>query len=244
VAACPDCQRELAGLGEMLAALDALPSAPPSPRMRENFQAMLAAEKRLAASPEVAPVSLRPVTATPPWNWLLGSLAACALVALGFFIGVRQAPTVVASDVETQRQLAALQSQMKQMTQLVGYSLLQQQQGTVSRRMQDVLVAAQNDRPGEKVLNTLVSAVAFDPSVNVRLRALEALYGHADNQNVLAGIRASLPREENPLVQLELIDFVAGAGDGEAAPVLASMARNDALNPGVRDAARRALARF
>jgi hypothetical protein len=53
-----------------------------------------------------------------------------------------------------------------------------------------------------------------------------------------------LPREQNPLVQLELIDFVAAARDRDAAPVLEKMAKNDAVDRTVRDAARRALAQL
>ena len=38
---CPTCQREWAALQEMTRKLDALPVAEPSPRLRENFYAML-----------------------------------------------------------------------------------------------------------------------------------------------------------------------------------------------------------
>ena len=42
LASCPACQREYATLARTLAALDALPAAPPSPALRRNFYAMLA----------------------------------------------------------------------------------------------------------------------------------------------------------------------------------------------------------
>jgi hypothetical protein len=163
---------------------------------------------------------------------------AAALVALGFFMGTRRA------DDATTQKLAALEKKMGQMTQLVGYQLIQQQQGSVSTRLQEVLAAAKADQPSDKVLDDLVTALAFDPSVNVRLRALEALNAHADRKIVRDGVLASLPREQNPLVQLELIDFVAGAHDANAAPALETLAQSEQVEQNVRDAARTALAQL
>ena len=61
---------------------------------------------------------------------------------------------------------------------------------------------------------------------------------------MMTGVLASLPREQNPLVQLELIDFVASAQDREARPVLEKISQNEAVDVVVRDAARRALAQL
>ena len=109
---------------------------------------------------------------------------------------------------------------------LVVGSILQQQQGPVSSRLQDVLAAAKSDHPDEKVLNVLINALALDPSVNIRLRALEALFPHAENKIVRDGVLASLPRELDPLVQLELIDFLVAARNRDAAPELEKMSQS------------------
>ena len=131
------------------------------------------------------------------------------------------------------------------MKKLMAISIIQQQQASpTNERLQEVLVAARTENASEKVLNDLLAALAFDPSANVRLRALEALYPHADHQAVRAGILATLPREQNPLVQLEMIDFVASAHDRAAAPALEKIAQNAAFDRSVRDAARRALAQL
>jgi hypothetical protein len=57
-------------------------------------------------------------------------------------------------------------------------------------------------------------------------------------------VLAALPREQNPLVQLELIDFVAAARARDAAPVLEKISRNEQADRTVRDAATRALAQL
>jgi hypothetical protein len=53
-----------------------------------------------------------------------------------------------------------------------------------------------------------------------------------------------LPREQNPLVQIELIDFVATAQDRQAAPVLERISADETANLAVRNAAKLALAQF
>ena len=171
--------------------------------------------------------------------------------ALGFIAGTRTtAPSSTAGDA-TQRELATMREQITRqneqlgkMTQLVGYQLLQQQQGPANDRLREVLASANTENPDDKVLDNLISALAFDPSSNVRLRALEALYPHAARAEVRSGVLASLPREQNPLVQLEMIDFVAAARDRDAAPVLEKMSQNESIDRSVRDAARRALAQL
>jgi hypothetical protein len=91
------------------------------------------------------------------------------------------------------------------------------------------------------VLNQLISALALDPSTNVRLSALEALYPYADRDVVRAGVLASLPRESSPLVQVSMIDFLVAARDREASPALQQLVRSDQIDQSVREAAKRAL---
>jgi hypothetical protein len=240
LAHCPDCQREFSALSQTLAALDAMPMPTPSPRLRQNFYAMLEEEKNSAASVRVAAARERRTRRAAWLGWIFAPLAAGAFLLLGILVGRQTAPAPAADDA-TARKLAALEKQMGQMTQLVGYQLMAQQQGPISDRLKGVLAAAKDDQPSDKVLDDLVKALAFDPSVNVRLRALEALYPHADRKVVRDGVLASLPREQNPLVQLEMIDFVAAARDREAAPALEKLSQDEALDQTVRNAARRAL---
>lgn len=247
---CPECQRELAALREVLSAVDTLPMTTPSARLRRDFYAMLEAEKRREPGP------LQPAATLPPRGGfrrlLLFPLACCALLVLGFLAGQRAGVTPVAPDAPgTQQELAALRAQMgrqqdqlAKMTTLVTYSLLQQQQHPATERLQQLLTDARQELPTERTLDTLISALTLDPSVSIRLRAIEALYPHAERELVRAGVRAALPREQNPLVQLELIEFVALTQDRGAVPLLERMSANDTADQAVRDAATLALARF
>ncbi|MEO6246655.1 MAG: hypothetical protein ABIQ12_14610 [Opitutaceae bacterium] len=244
LAGCVGCQRELAGLTETATALDTMPLPQPSPRLRQNFYAMVEAEKQADAINPLA--SARPQGPMRPagWRWFFVPFAACALLAVGFFTGRQATPVQVADDTATRTELKKLQEQVNKMGRLVGYSLLQQQQGPANDRLRGVLASAQAEKPSDKVLDDLISALAFDPNANIRLRALEALSSHADRALVRAGVLAALPREQNPLVQLELIDFVAAARDRAAAPALERLAQSEGADRSVRDAASLALARF
>ena len=260
---CPECQREFAALSRTAAALDVLPVLQPSPRLRTNFHAMLEAEKHAAKSTAAATHSAEHPRRAASWRWILSPIAGCALLALGFLAGqrtlplhsvpamVESRPATPAQDDGTKRELVALREQINQqrqqlekMTTLVGYSILQHQQNPANERLRDVLTAARSEKVNDKVLDDLIQALTLDPSANVRLRALEALYPHAERATVRAGVLAALPREQNPLVQLELIDFVATAHEDDAAPFLERISSDESMNSIVRDAARLALAQF
>ncbi len=249
VAGCADCQREWEELRVTLTHLDDLPVTAPSSRLRRNFHAMLAAEKRREAATAVAPVPA--ATRRGRSHWLL-PLAGGALLALGFLLGQRAGlPARASDDRGTQQELAALrqqmgrqQDQLAKMTTLVTYSLLQQQQHPANERLQQLLADARQEQPSERTLDTVIGALTLDPNVNIRLRAIEALYPHAERELVRAGVRAALPREQHPLVQLELIEFVTLTQDRGAVPLLERMSANDRADPAVRDAALLALARF
>ena len=260
VSNCAECQREFHALAQTAAALDALPVAVPSQTMRESFHAMLAQEKRLALAgegtrtePGFAPLARR----VPPWWWIVSPILGCVLLSLGFLAGTRsasrppEAVRVAVPDDTLQRELGALREQLQQqrqqldkMTTLVGYSILQQQQNPANDRLRDVLAAARTENANDKVLDDLIQALTLDPNANVRLRALEALFPHAERATVRAGVLAALPRERNPLVQLELIDFVATAQDPEALRLLEKISTDESTNLTVRDAAKLALAQF
>ena len=165
-----------------------------------------------------------------------------ALLIGGLFAGQHYlAPKAVApADDPARKELVALKAQVDTMGQLVTYSLLQQQ--TTSDRLQTVLAKMDLKSPDRKVLTDLVGALAFDPSINVRLSAVEVLAQHTDDSLVRAGVLSALPRERAPLVQVAMIELLADAREQNALPVFEKLSRDEALDINVRDAARRALA--
>jgi hypothetical protein len=233
---CPDCAREYATISSTLQALDALPSNPPSHSLRASVMGLIETEKLTQRSQAGWASSIRSAEASRgrrglPWlRTILQGAGVCALVALGFVLGERTA---------TQRQLADLRARVDTVGQLVEQSVLQKR--PAGDRMETILTAASIQKPDERVIDGLINSMAFDPSVNVRLNALNALYAHSDQEVVRAGVLACLPRETNPLVQVSMIDFLVGSKAREARPELTKLSADEKADTDVRDSARRAI---
>jgi anti-sigma factor RsiW len=245
LASCPDCQREFSSLAQTLSALDKLPDAKPGARLRAGFYAMLEEEKNSAASVQAAVVRRHRAARLTIWRWILAPAGALAIALGAFQFGTHYGTSVApqaGTDAATKKELAELRAKVDSVGQLVGMSLLQQR--STSERLQTVLATLDQKNPNQKILSDLIGALALDPSVNVRLTALDALYPHADQQLVRAGVLASLPREQNPLVQVAMIDFLVAARDPAAMPELEKLSRNESLDRAVRDAAKRGLAQL
>jgi hypothetical protein len=246
---CPACQREWSGLKRTLLALDRLPQEAPSPRLRQQFYAMLDAHAEGAESRSPFGISRtrldRLIERIWPRRplWQLG--AALATLTIGIFVGARGLAPDASSEqsqqlAATQRELAELRSKIDSVDRLVAHSLASQQ--PAQSRLRQIVSAYEKDGGSEQALTQLLTTLAFDPSTNVRLTALEALYAHAEQKPVRQGVLAALGRETSPLVQVAMIDFLVAAREAEAAPVFQQLARLPNGDQSVRDAAQRALA--
>jgi anti-sigma factor RsiW len=244
LASCPDCQREYSSLAQTVTALDNLPDARPGPALRKNFYAMLEEEKNSAASIQASVVRRRHAARVSLWRWILTPAVGGALAIAAFMAGTRYTPPAAAPGVDpaTTKIIADLQSRVDSVDQLVRVSLLQQR--STSERLQSVLANMDTKNPNPKVISDLIGFLALDPSTNVRLSALDALYPHASQPSVRAGVLATLPREQNPLVQVAMIDFLVAARDRAAAPELERLAGSETVDRAVREAAKRGLAQL
>ena len=247
---CPTCQREWADLQLTLLTLDKLPEPEPSSRLRANFYAMLEDTQSELDAP--SPFALARSRLDGFFARLLPSRPALqfaftfALLLVGVFVGNRFVasadPVVVTqTDPATQQELADLRARIESMDQLVSTHLVKQ---PANNRLRGVLAALNEDDANERTLAKLLNSLAFDPSVNVRLTALEALYAHVDLAPVRAGVMSALPRERSPLVQVAMVDFVVASRDPEAASTLDRLARDPSVDTVVREAARRGLVRL
>jgi hypothetical protein len=233
---CPACRGEFESLRRTLEALDGLPAGAPSHRLRARVIGDIEAEKLTLRRQSGWASSIRAAAGSRRTRrfalipLLVPSLGACALLALGFMLGERTA---------TQRQLADLRSRVDTMGELFEQSVLQK--GATGQRLETVLTAGEVRKPDERVIDGLINSMAFDTSVNVRLNALNALYSHADQEVVRAGVLACLPRETSPLVQVAMIDFLVAAREHSAAPELRKLVGDSQADVDVRESARRAI---
>jgi HEAT repeat protein len=118
------------------------------------------------------------------------------------------------------------------------------QQRSTIERLRGVEWASRLEQPDDAILAALLHALDSDPNVNVRLAAVEALLPFARQTSVRRALLDSLPRQQSPLVQVELIDLMVGLEERGLVPVLESLIDNPELNETVRERAKQGLAEF
>ncbi len=185
-AQCATCKQEAAALSDTWEALGLLEQEQPSAEMRPRFYEALAAYREGVASAgapaPAAPARRRFFDWAGGWSGSPFRLAWSAAllvigVAAGQWWGVRE---------RGKADIAGLQDEVHHMRQMVALSLMEQQ--SASERLRGVDYAYRVDQSDAPVLAALLQAVNRDPSVNVRLAAVDALRRFSANPSVKSSI--------------------------------------------------------
>jgi len=165
----------------------------PSLAMDDKFYTMLAKEKKRQESTSFS-------FTMPAWSWLAPRLAfSMALIIAGFaggyFFNGRKD-----SDVD---QLTAEVASLKETMML---SLLEKESAT--DRLKAVSLTSEMDRVSQSVTQALFQTLNSDPSVNVRLAALEAIAPYSKDGKVREELIRSIAKQESPLVQVALAELM------------------------------------
>jgi len=232
-AACAACKQEAAQLSETWEMLGLLHVEQPGAALRSRFYQSLEAYREGAESAhsgKAATVPVRP--ARRPffdWGWRGWAWSAALLVAgiaAGHWLDERG---------RSQADLARLQDEVQHMRQLVTLSLLEEQ--SASERLRGVDYANRVEQSDTQVLSALLHAVNYDPNVNVRLAAVDALRKFSASPSVRATLDQSLVKQNSPLVQIALIDLIVDTRDTGALPALESLQHNADTDKNVREKA-------
>lgn len=212
---CAECGAEMKALGGLWERLGDMPAPEPSSSMHVRWNAALA--------------SLMPERKPSTWSWLqrpawqVGIALACTVV--GILIGTNLPRHGEDSEV------AKLRDEVASTREMVALSLLQQQSATERLRGVDYTGRLPSMEP--TVVSALIQAVSHDANVNVRLAAIDALTKVASHPAVVDSLTQSLPRQESPLVQAALIDYLVEAHDRKAVSALQQLAERPDVNPDV-----------
>jgi anti-sigma factor RsiW len=225
LAQCAACKQEVAALSETWEMLGLLEQEQPSAQLRPRFYQSLEAYRQGLQSAAPAPARRWFFD----WGWQGWAWSAALLIAglgAGQWLGQRE---------RGRADLAGLQDEVHHMRQLVTLSLLEQQ--SASERLRGVDYSSRVDQSDTQVLGALLHAVNHDPNVNVRLAAVDALRKFAGNPAVRGTLDQALVKQESPLVQLALIDFIVDTRDKTALPSLAALERNPVADKNVKEKA-------
>lgn len=226
---CADCSEEVA----VWKKLSLLPVEQPSPMSRVRFEAMLQAyQAGRSNQPSGESAWRKRFSSWSFLHWLRSPLGAtawsAALLAIGVFAGFRLAgPKPPSPDI------AEIQRQLESTKQLVVLSMLQQQ--SASARLEGVNFTTRDQQLNPQVLSALLHTLRYDPSVDVRLAALDALSRHSAQPQVRSTVMNALQERQSPLVQVALIDQLVEWHDREAKPHLEKLRQSQDLNPAVRE---------
>jgi hypothetical protein len=181
--------RSLDLLEERLIAIE-----PPSTSlaMDDKFYAMLSKEKKKQESS----MSF----AMPSWNWFAPRLAFAMVILIAGFTGGYFFNGRNDSDVRVlTEEVAALKETMM-------LSLLQKESAT--DRLKAVSLTTEMDQVSKKVTEALFQTLNSDPSVNVRLAALEAITPYSRDGKVREELIRSIDKQDSPLVQVALAELM------------------------------------
>lgn len=199
---CEGCRLQSEQMQAALEALDTLPEEEPSPVLRSRFYAMLESERRREAEKVHWSERLeRWLSGIWPRRPVIQFGFSVALLVVGLFLGGR-----FQVGIHRNGEMAQLRQEVTDMRQMVSLSLMSQ--ASSSERLRGISYTAGIDQPSESLLNNLLTTLNSDPSVNVRLAAVDALLLFSDRPGVRDALVASLNKQSSPLVQISLIDLL------------------------------------
>lgn len=182
----------------------------------KEYFLLISKEKETEASPHIALDVLqnleRPLKR--PGNIVLSramqAAASVALLILGYWLGYSNS-----NRYPLQQPGAAGPAGVQQLL-----SLDHQNSSSASDRILVLNRMAGDPDPGESAVQMLINTLHFDPNVNVRMAALNALRPLASRPAVADAFIQSLSVQEDPLLQVSLIETLADLREKRAAALL------------------------
>ena len=241
---CDACRKELETINAFWSSLNLLPQEQPSDAMREKFY-----ESLQDAVEETAHRSRSDVKMKSAAGWFerlfpkpfavqfgLGLL----LLAIGGVVGLQLRQQPQQQRVQQQAQVQPVNtteiSQMHQelmaMNRLLTMSLLQQE--SASERLKGVSLSYRVEGSDPEITSALLQALKYDPNVNVRLAALDAIIKDKDHASIQSELVKLLPAQSSPLVQLEIVDWLMQKHEITSLDVLNRMLKNPEVNKAVK----------
>ena len=133
-------------------------------------------------------------------SWIPKLAVTMILIVIGFIGGTVLQKNSGGGEV---KELAQEVSGLKEMMMI---SMLEKESAT--DRLKAVSLSEEIQGPSKKVTEALFKTLNADPSVNVRLAALDALHHYAKSPAVREGLVRSIAQQESPLVQVALAELM------------------------------------
>lgn len=207
-------------LKEVVNAMDVASEFELSASHGKSFQEML--KREMATQTQSRTIFFTPV--------MYRAAAAIALILSGVAIGYW-----INESNQHDQELAALKTEMQATKQLM-LSMMSDNQ-SASQRMQGVNVALTISRADDEIVKALSNTLNEDPNTNVRLAALDALSKFIDEEIVRRALVTSLSKQNDPIVQIALIQLLVRMKEKSVVNTLEKIIENEKNLPAVKDEA-------
>ena len=213
---CDSCKEFRTELQSFLKFTDSFPEIEPPVGMKEGFMEMAELENKKS----------RKSVRIPNWAKVAASILIVAgTFATGYLSGSKN------------KEIDNLQAELTSMKQEVLLAGLRDYSGP--QKIKAVYDIESSGQASEALVDALVYTMNSDKNVNVRLAAINALSEMMDkNDNIKTEMIKSLSLQENPLLQISLIQVLTESGVKEAKDEIESISNNENTNKEVREFAK------
>jgi len=170
----------------------------------------------------------------PLRRWWRTVPVAAAAVFVGLFAG-----TFVGKGMNPNGEMDQLRADVRGLQETVAISLLENH--SASQRLRGLQWSQQVAEPGDRLITEMSETLRRDNNVNVRLAAADAMSHFTTIPRVRTALYETMLEEQNPLVQVHLIDVMVITGGRDAPFVLERLLEKPNLTDVVRNKATVAL---
>lgn len=149
------------------------------------------------------------------------------------YVATKQLASTKQSNV--MNEIGTLKKEIQETKDLLILSMLKKE--SPSERIQAVNYSYDLQQPDEQVLKALIYTLDYDRNVNVRIAAADAIGRFGNNPNVRDALVKSLLKQQEPTLQISIIDILTKFNERRALPALRLLAEDGGTSDFVRQKA-------
>lgn len=210
-------KNEYANLKEVVEIIDNSKELNPPASLKSNFEKMLSVEISNEGKDEIDVKETKTIYLNSPRMWMQIA-ASVTILLVGYVIGTNSGSN------SNQQELMALRNEVEITRNLVLSSLQNQ---SASSRINAVNASYKMTTIDDAIIDALIHTMNHDENVNVRLAAIDALSEFNSEDKVRSALIASLTTQDNPVVQITLINLMIDLNEERAIQHLNEIIHND-----------------
>ena len=219
ISACSICSDDLEQLKHIFEAFEKILTPEPPSHLRTQFSEFINKEKTNYEEG----IKQKPIIYSK--RILVRVAAAIALLLIGNAIGMFTYPYLI--ERSSNYEVALIKEEVSTLKEALVISMIKQE--PVSERVRALNMTSELKELDGKLFEVLLETLNEDPSPNVRITAAQALSNYMKSEQVRDSLINSLQFQNNPLVQITLINIIVNSNAPQAAESLIQFANSHNL---------------